>query len=126
MKYEAKVIPEGINTSKHSPLRELVLLTSASLAVIFLIVLLLAFLADYLVSFIPPETENRWFDSQLIDFESPAFERPEADKYRQSEQYLMSLVIQLRQKEYEDFHLIYTRPLTYDPVIVFLRMNFQQ
>lgn len=104
MKYEAKVIPEGINTSKHSPLHELFLLTSASLAVIFLIVLLLAFLADYLVSFIPPETENRWFDSQLIDFESPAFERPEADKYRQSEQYLMSLVIQLRQKEYEDFH----------------------
>lgn len=104
MKYEAKVIPEGINTSKHSPLRELVLLTSASLAVIFLVVLLLAFLADYLVSFIPPETENRWFDSQLIDFESPAFERPETDKYHQSEQYLMSLVKQLRQKEYEDFH----------------------
>ena len=103
MKYETKVIPEGINTSKHSPLRELVLLTSASLAVIFLVVLLLAFFADYLVSFIPPETENRWFDSQLIDFQSPAFEQTEADKYRQSEQYLMSLVRQLRQKEYENF-----------------------
>ena len=104
MKYEAKVITEGINTSKTSPLRELVFLSSAALAGIFLVILLLTYLTDYLVSFIPPETESRWFDSQLIDFQSGVFARPEADKYRQSEQYLVGLVGQLGQREYEDFH----------------------
>jgi len=103
MKYEAKVIPEGINTSKHSPLRELVLLTSGSLAVLFLLISLLTFLTDYLVGFIPLETENRWFDSQLIDFKSSAVEQAEGDIHYQSEQYLMDLVNRLKQKEYEEF-----------------------
>ena len=108
MKYEAKIIPEGINTSKHNPLRELVLLTSASLAVILLVILLLTLLTDYLVSFIPPETENRWFGSEQIDYDSSSLERPEAGKFRRSEQYLMVLVIQLRQKEYENFQFSVT------------------
>ena len=103
MKYEAKVIPEGINTSKHHPLRELVFLTGASLGVILVFVLLLTYLTDYMVSFISLETESRWFNDQLIDFKSPAIERSGTDKYRQSEQYLMDLVKQLKQKEYEAF-----------------------
>ena len=103
MKYEAKIIPEGINTTKHNPLKELALLIGAAFAVILLIILLLTLLTDYLVGFIPPETESRWFNSQLIEFESSDSKPPGADKYRQSEQYLMGLVIQLRLKEYEDF-----------------------
>ena len=108
MKYEAKVIPEGINSSKHNPLKELLLLTSASLAVIIAIVLVLTLLTDSLVGFIPPQTESRWFDSNLIDFESPAFERPKGEEFVQSEQYLMNLVAQLRQPEYQDFEFSVT------------------
>jgi len=80
VKYEAKVIPEGINASKHNPLKELLLLSSALLAVITAIILVLTLLTDFLVDFIPPETERRWFDSNLIDFEASVFERPEAGK----------------------------------------------
>ena len=103
MKYQAKVIPEGINSSKHNPLKELLLLTSAALAVIIAIILVLTLLTDYLVGFIPPETESRWFDSNPIDFESSTIERPEEEKFRQSELYLMGLVRQLRQPEYRNF-----------------------
>jgi len=102
------VIPEGINSSKHNPLKELLLLTSASLAVIIAIVLVLTLLTDYLVGFIPPQTESRWFDSNLIDFESPDLEQPKGEKFVQSEQYLMNLVSQLRQPEYQDFEFSVT------------------
>lgn len=108
MKYEAKVIPEGINASKHNPLKELLLLTSALLAVIAAIILMLTLLTDYLVDFIPPETERRWFDSNLIDFEASVFERPEAGKFNQSEQYIMNLVRQLRQPEYQNYEFSVT------------------
>ena len=108
MKYEAKVIPEGINSSKHNPLKELLLLTSASLAIIIGIILLLTFLTDYLVGFIPPETESRWFDSNLIDFETSAFEQSKVEEFSQSEQYLNNLVKQLRQEEYQNFEFTVT------------------
>ena len=102
------MIPEGINSSKHNPLKELLLLTSASLAVIIAIVLVLTLLTDYLVGFIPPQTESRWFDSDLIEFESTAFERPKGERFVQSEQYLMDLVAQLRQSEYQGFEFSVT------------------
>ena len=61
MKYEAKVIPEGINTSRQNPLKELFLLIAGSLSILALVIVLLALLSDFLISFIPPETESRWF-----------------------------------------------------------------
>ena len=103
MKYEAKVIPEGINTSKHNPIRELLLLGTASLAVIFVIILLLTFLTDYLVSFIPPEVESRWFDNSLINFESAEMDPSGQEKFLQGEQYLLSLIRELKQDQYQDF-----------------------
>ncbi len=75
MKFVAKQIPEGINTSPDHPLKELLLLlTGASLllAVVFIILMLLS---DLLVRYIPEETERQWFSAARLSFlqqESPA------------------------------------------------------
>jgi len=108
MKYEAKVIPEGINSSNHNPLKELLLLCSAALGIIFAIILLLTLSTDYLVGFIPPEAESRWFDSDLIEFESTTFGMPKIEKFSEGEQYLSNLVEQLRQEQYQNFEFTVT------------------
>lgn len=65
MEYSNQQLPEGINTSTEHPLKEFVILTTGVLGVIFLALLLLAILADYLADRIPFSVEQRiastWF-----------------------------------------------------------------
>ncbi len=112
MEYEPKTIPEGINTSKEHPLREFMILVSGITAVIIIIVSLLAFSTDYLMQFIPVEKENEWFTEQTINQfdleakqdksnqESAALKKSRAE----IEDYLQSLIAQLRHEQRPEYH----------------------
>ena len=108
MKFQARVIPEGINTSRQNPLKELFLLVTASLGILVLVIVLLAFLSDFLISFIPPETENRWFGKQ--SFEWAALDDKPLDRkdYQPVEQYLQDLLERLKTDEYRNFEFTVT------------------
>ena len=108
MKYKAKVIPEGINTSRQNPLKELFLLVVASLSILGVVVVTLAFLTDFLVEFIPPEVESRWFGKQSIEWSG--FDKISSDQknYELAEQYLYELLEGLRSDEYSDFQFTIT------------------
>jgi predicted Zn-dependent protease len=66
MDYEAKTIPEGINTSKEHPLRELAILLGGISMVIIIVTSLLALSTDYLIQYIPVEKENQWFANDAL------------------------------------------------------------
>jgi predicted Zn-dependent protease len=113
MKYEAKIIPEGINSSDENPLKELLLLIGGAFAVIALLIVLLAYLSDFLIGFISPEMESNWFNSQL--FESVQFEahQDNTDKltenpFEDAELYLAQLISQLKSKEKQAFKFTVT------------------
>ncbi|MFV2031116.1 MAG: M48 family metallopeptidase [Gammaproteobacteria bacterium] len=108
MKYEAKVIPEGINTSRQNPLKELFLLITASLSILALLIVLLAFISDFLIGFIPPETESRWFGKQSIEFGKFELMPEEQESYRPVEQYLQALIESLKTDEYANFQFTVT------------------
>ncbi len=65
MKYEPKVIPEGINTSREHPLREFFFLVFGLGLVVAIITGLLVVSTDYLIQYIPLEKENEWFTSEV-------------------------------------------------------------
>ena len=108
MKYEAKVIPEGINTSRQNPLKELFLLIAGSLSILALVIVLLALLSDFLISFIPPETESRWFGKQSI--KSSGFEEIASgeEANRPIEIYLHALIERLKSDQYQNFEFTVT------------------
>ncbi|MCH7880696.1 MAG: M48 family metallopeptidase [Proteobacteria bacterium] len=108
MKYEAKVIPEGINTSRQNPLKELFLLITASLSILALIIVLLAFMSDFLIGFIPPETESRWFGKQSIELERFGLIPEDQESYQPVEQYLHALIERLKSDEYSNFEFTIT------------------
>jgi predicted Zn-dependent protease len=66
MKYSNPQIPEGINTSKHHPLKEFFILTAGVLGLIVIVVLLLGFFADKLAHHIPFEVELRIASKELL------------------------------------------------------------
>jgi Zn-dependent protease with chaperone function len=108
MKYEAKIIPEGINTSDENPLKELLLLIGGAFAVIALLIVLLAYLSDFLIGFISPEMESNWFSPQL--FELRQFETHQkktgkltVNQFEEAEFYLAHLINQLKAKEKQGF-----------------------
>lgn len=113
MKYEAKVIPEGINTSDENPLKELLLLISGAFAVIALLIVLLAYLSDFFIGFISPEMESNWFSPQL--FESSQLDshlsktgKPTENPFEEAELYLSQLIEQLKPKEKQTFKFTVT------------------
>jgi predicted Zn-dependent protease len=84
MKFVAKQIPEGINTSQEHPLKELFILLIGVAVVLGSIVLVLLLVADSLVRFIPLETEREWFSTSRLSVlmqENPSNEALEVEKY---------------------------------------------
>lgn len=108
MKFEAKVIPEGINTSRQNPLKELFLLVSASLGILAMIIVLLAYASDYLVGFIPPETESRWFGKHSIKLDAIDIIIEDEENFQPVEQYLLVLLERLKTNEYSNFDFTIT------------------
>lgn len=108
MKYEAKVIPEGINTSRQNPLKELFVLITASMSILALAIVLLAFMSDFLIGFIPPETESRWFGKQSIELDAFGLNPEDQESYQPVEQYLHALLERLRTDEYSNFEFTIT------------------
>ena len=108
MKYEAKVIPEGINSSDEHPLKEFLLLVGGAFAVITLLIVLLAYLSDFMVGFISPEMESEWFDAQSFDLgqiESSLSKTDDAidHPYEDIELYIVSLLQKLKSENYQGF-----------------------
>lgn len=92
MKFVAKQIPEGINTSPDHPLRELFILMLGAVFFLAIAFIILMLLSDFLVRYIPVETERQWFSESRLPF----FERDTpAEEIIQAEQYLAQLVEQL-------------------------------
>jgi beta-barrel assembly-enhancing protease len=92
MEFEAKQIPEGINTTQEHPLKEfIILLTGVGvlLAVAFFILMLLS---DYLVQYIPLEKEQQWFSSSIM---SSFTEQTSSPEEKSVNEYLLKLVNQL-------------------------------
>ena len=113
MKYEAKVIPEGINSSDENPLKELLLLIGGAFAVIALLIVLLAYLSDFLIGFISPEMESNWFTPELLDsaqFETYQHETGELaeNQFEDAELYLARLISLLKAKEKQAFKFTVT------------------
>lgn len=99
MDYEPKIIPEGINTSREHPLRELVVLVSGLALVIFVVTGLLAVSTDFLVQYIPLEKENDWFATEkLTDAEVPELGN-DTMLEAEVERYLRQLILKLQDKE---------------------------
>ena len=97
MEYSNPEIPEGINTSREHPLKELLLLVSAAVGIIFLVVAGLTFLAEYLAGYIPFSSEQKL--AALYPVES----RYESAQQRQAGErittYLQQLAEQLARAE---------------------------
>ncbi len=96
MKFEAKSIPEGINTSNEHPLKEFFILLGGTILLLAVAFLLLMVFSDFMIRFIPVETERDWFTTSRFDFIASA--EPSAD-VKDVEKYLQQLVRQLAQKK---------------------------
>lgn len=101
MKFEAKQIPEGINTSPDHPLKELFILLSGVAALLLVTFVVLMLLSDFLVRFIPLQTEQQWFSPSRLDFISRAEPTPEVENV---ERYLGELVAKLKSPKDKDIH----------------------
>ena len=99
MDFEPKIIPEGINTSKEHPLRELLVLVSALTVIVVVITALLTAGAGYLVRFIPIEKENEWFSSAFLAEQALAGKVLQEPLAVEVNDYLDQLVEQLRDVE---------------------------
>jgi Zn-dependent protease with chaperone function len=99
MEYEPKIIPEGINTSREHPMRELFVLVSGLAVVVVVVTSLLAVSTDFLIQYIPLEKENAWFanetfiDAEVTDADSGTLLEVEV------EQQLQQLVVKLQDQE---------------------------
>lgn len=103
MDYEAKIIPEGINTSKEHPLRELAILLGGISIVIVFVTSLLALSTDYLIQYIPVEKENQWFANDALaglQVDEPASNRTLVDSV---EAQLQRIIEQLRPGDKPDY-----------------------
>lgn len=107
MKFEPRQIPEGINTSPQHPLKELLLLLAGAGAFIVVTLLVLVLISDYLVRFIPLQTERQWFDLSHLDVAGQQDSTPENQAV---ECYLKQLVDKLNKSDDEqmqfDIHLV--------------------
>lgn len=113
MKYEGKIIPEGINTSDENPLKELLLLVSGAIIVITLLIYVLANLSDLLVGFISPETETSWFSNHSPDlnhYKSRLHKNgePTEPELADLEHYLTALISRLQPRDRQNFQFTVT------------------
>lgn len=103
MRYEAKTIPEGINTSKENPLKEFFLLVGGAALIITCIIMLALYASDYLVKYIPIEAEQRWFSSEnfsnTFSSESEMIDQERIDV----ENYLQDLTDKLQDEQHKRF-----------------------
>jgi predicted Zn-dependent protease len=98
MEFEPRQIPEGINTTKEHPVKEMFILLAGVFSVAAVIFLFFILIADYLVRFIPLETEQQWFDLSRLQF----IQKETSSKEVQAvESYLQTLVQQLKQTQSE-------------------------
>lgn len=92
MEFEAKQIPEGINTTQEHPLKEFFILLAGVGGLIGIAFIILMFLSDYLVQYIPLEKEQQWFSSPTLSSFSEQATSPEEVSVNE---YLLKLVTQL-------------------------------
>ena len=76
MNYSNPKIPEGINTSEENPLKEFFILSFGVFGIFIIIMVLLAFLANYLAHYIPFEAETALADK----FANDLFKQEESEK----------------------------------------------
>lgn len=96
MKFEAKQIPEGINTTKEHPLKELGILLAGIVGILIVTSTVLIMASDYLLGFVPIEVEEKWFtQSQLEILNSKA---PNT-QVKAVENYLTQLVEKLKPEQ---------------------------
>lgn len=103
MEYEAKIIPEGINTSKAHPLKEFALLVGGVTLLIVVATGLLVISADFMIRFIPLQQENEWFAD--ISLTGSAAERSDGEDSLSAEveSYLQQIVAKLRRQNQPDY-----------------------
>jgi beta-barrel assembly-enhancing protease len=92
MEFEAKQIPEGINTSQEHPLKEFFILLTGVAFLVGIVFFILVLLSDYLVQYIPLEKEQQWFSSSTMASFSDQNTSPEELSVNE---YLLKLVNQL-------------------------------
>jgi predicted Zn-dependent protease len=102
MKYVPSQPPEGINVSGEHPLKSFLILTTGTIASIFIILFFISLFADFIVSFIPVEYEQTLFkDKNNGDLTIDS----NADTSEEIQQYLQALVNSLHElsgNEYSD------------------------
>ncbi len=84
MKYTAKLPPEGINVSKRNHLKDFFILLTGFIGLLFIAVMILAALADKLVTYIPIDIEKQLFQEmhRLAPFAAdPTSERGKVETY---------------------------------------------
>jgi len=96
MKYKNPKIPEGINVSKEHPLKDFFAMLIGVIAAILIVIVILSFIAEYMVRFIPFEVEQALAErfqqstaSQFNQVSNPS------NRHQQIEQYLQQLANQL-------------------------------
>ncbi len=91
MDYHNPKIPEGINVSKTHPLKEFALLSSAVIAGVLILTLIISLSVDWLVRYIPFE-----YEQQLVQkYEPELKDRDEVDAYLQTLADELALVMAL-------------------------------
>ncbi len=91
MEFEAKQIPEGINTSQEHPLKEFFLLLAGIGGIIAIAFMVLIALSDYLIQYIPLEKEQQWFSTSTLPFTTDT----DSAEVAPLNSYLLKLVNQL-------------------------------
>ncbi len=92
MEFEAKQIPEGINTSQEHPLKEFIILLAGVATLVAIAFFILMLLSDYLVQYIPLEKEQQWFSSSTM---SSFIKQTTTSEEKSVNEYLLKLVNQL-------------------------------
>jgi predicted Zn-dependent protease len=95
MKYVPSQPSEGINTSDEHPLKSLLILTTGTIASIFIILSIISLFADFVVSFIPVEYEQSLFKDKNI---GNLITKGESDVTGEIQQYLQTLVNSLHEQ----------------------------
>jgi beta-barrel assembly-enhancing protease len=92
MEFEAKQIPEGINTSQEHPLKEFFILLTGVAFLVGIVFFILVLLSDYLVQYIPLEKEQQWFSSSTM---ASFIDQNSSPEELSVNEYLLKLVNQL-------------------------------
>lgn len=104
MKYVPSQPPEGINVSDEHPLKSFLILTTGTIASIFIILFIISLFADFVVGFIPIEYEQSLFKDKNI---GALITQSESDTPGEVQQYLQALVNSLHEQagsKFSDHH----------------------